>query len=438
MEWVLMFVLIIGGLMLFMALGFPLIFAFLCISVIGVHLLQGGGSAMIQLILSTVTSVQTFGLVPIPLFIFMGSLLFHTNLGQQALDAIEKWVGRLPGRLSIVSLLAGGLFSALSGSSVANAAMLGTMLLPELRRKGYAHDLSMGVIMSAGGLAMMIPPSNVGVVIGALAGLSIAKILIGAIIPGMMMLALYCTWVIARCVLSPAAGPKYEVQTVQWSERIYSTVKYVLPFGFVIFAVTGSIVLGVATPSEASAFGALSSIVLAAFYRRVSWKMLKATVLDTARITVMMFSIVACATGYSQILAFSGATQGLINFVSTLELSPMTLVVCMQGLIFLLGFPMDSISMLLITIPIFFPIIVSLGLDPIWFALLLLINIETAVISPPHGSLLFLMKGIAPPGTTFRDVYAAALPFCVINCLVMAILIIFPQIIPGFLGLFFD
>ena len=435
MAWYWMLVLFLGGVVVVMGMGIPVAFAFLLVTIAGVFTLQGAGGFP-QLILSIYSSVSSYSLVPIPLFIFMGVVLWHSNLGQQAVDALDKWIGRVPGRLSLLTIASGSVFSALSGSTMANTAMLGSILLPEMRKRGYGLSLSMGPIMAAGGLAMMIPPSALAVILASIGRLSIAKVLIAAIVPGMIMALLYTVYIVFRAVRHPEEAPSYQVATTTLWDKIGSLVRNLLPLGIIIFSVSGLIVIGVATPNEAAGLGALSALGLAAAYRRLSWDLLAKSLKESMKITVMTFAIMAAATGFSQILAYSGATRGLLEAVLSLEVSPIALVIGMNLIVLFLGCFMDQIAIMLITLPIFMPIVNGLGLDPIWFAVIMLVNIETALMTPPFGLLLFVMKGVAPPGTTFQQIYSAAAPYVILNIITIAMLIYFPGIITGALSIF--
>ncbi|MEP6601897.1 MAG: TRAP transporter large permease subunit [Nitrospirota bacterium] len=434
MIWYLSLTLILGGVVVVMALGVPVAFAFLVVTTIGVYALQGGSGAFLQLILSIYSSVSSYALVPIPLFILMGVVLWHSNIGQQAVDAIDKWIGRVPGRLSLLTIASGSVFSALSGSTMANTAMLGSLLMPQMTKRGYSLGMSMGPIMAGGGLAMMIPPSALAVILASIGKISIAKVLIAAIVPGILMAILYTIYIVIRAVRRPDEAPSYTVAATSTGEKLLAVAKYLLPLGLIIFSVSGLIVLGVATPNEAAALGAISSLLLAAAYRKLTWSLLKKSLLDSVKITAMTFAIMAAATGFSQILAFSGATRGLLDTVLGLQVSPIVLVIGMNLIVLFLGCFMDQIAIMLITLPIFMPIVNSLGLDPIWFAIIMLVNLETALMTPPFGLLLFIMKGVAPANTTFGQIYASAMPYVLLNIVAMALLIAFPTLVSSVLA----
>jgi len=317
-------------------------------------------------------------------------------------------------------------FSSLSGSTMANTALLGTMLLPEMERRGYKRPMSIGPIIASGGLAMMVPPSALAVILAAIAKLSIARILIGALIPGLIMASLHLGYILIRCRLQPELTPAYPIERVRLSEKLIGVAKYLLPLGLIVFLVTGVIVIGVATPTEAAALGCFGSMVLAAAYRQLSWTTLRASLTGTVHISVMMLAILANAIVFSQVLAYSGATRGLLEFVASLEVAPLVLVVMMQIVVLVLGMFMEQVAIMLIMLPIYIPLIKELGLDPIWFGVLMLINLQMALTTPPFGMLIFVMKGVAPKDTTIRQIYMAGLPFLACDAIALTIVLLVP------------
>jgi tripartite ATP-independent transporter DctM subunit len=426
MEWWVTLLLIFGGAGTIIAIGVPIAFAFLLTNLVAVFLLQGGGNAYHSLILGMSDAVSSFTLLPIPLFILMGEILWHSKIAFRALDVLDKLMGRLPGRLSVLTVTSGTVFSSLSGSTMANTALLGTMLLPEMERRGYKRPMSIGPIVASGGLAMMVPPSSLAVILGAIGKLSIGKILIGALIPGLMMAVLYFGYIILRCYFQPHLTPSYEVNRVPLKEKLYGIVAYLLPLGVIVFLVTGVIVIGVATPTEAAALGCFGSIVLSAAYRALSWETLKKSLAGTVQISAMMMAILANALAFSQLLAFSGASRGLLDAVASLDVSPIILVIAMQLVVLLLGMFMEQVAIMLIVLPLYLPIIKELGLDPIWFGVLMLINLQMALTTPPFGMLLFVMKGVAPPDTTMRQIYMAGLPFLACDAVALTTVLLVP------------
>ena len=433
MDWWITLLAIIGTLLVILLTGIPVAFAFLLFNFLGIFYFMGP-EGFHQLILSLFGALTPFTIAPIPLFILMGAVLFHSGIAVQVIDIVDKWLGRLPGRLSLLTIASGTIFANLTGSTIANTAMLGTLLVPEMERRGYKKPMTLGPIMGVGGLAMIIPPSALAVILGSLAKISIGRLLIGGILPGFLIASLYAGYIVVRCWLQPSLAPSYEVIPTPWSEKIISTAKYVLPLGFIILAVLGTMFAGIATPSEAAALGALASFVLAAFYGKLNLKMIKKSAMTCVEITVMAFMIIVGSVAFSQILAFSGVSRQLVELVTGLEIAPILVLVAMQIVLLFLGTFMEQISMMMITLPIYMPVVASLGFNPVWFGVMMLINLEIGLITPPFGMLLFVMKGVSPPGTTMGDVYRAAFPFVLCNILALVFILAFPTIatyLPG-------
>ncbi len=434
MEWQLALLLILGTLLILFATGMPIAFAFVIVNMVGVLIWWGGEAGLRQLVLSMVSSVNNFVLLPVPLFIIMGELMFHSGIAFRMLNALDKWLGQLLGRLALLTVAAGAALSTMSGTSLATTAILGTLLVPDMEKRGYKKPMSLGPILGSGGLALMIPPSTLAVILGAIGQISIGKILIAIIIPGLLMAVIYAAYIIIRCRLQPSLAPAYEVPPIPLSEKVVDTVRYVLPLGLIVFLVVGVIFLGIATPSEGAATGALGTLLLAAAYRKLNWEVVKKSFFGTLRVTIMLFVIIAGAKAFSQVLSYSGASRGLIEFVMNVTLSPISILIAMMVVVLILGTFMDLLSIMLITLPIFMPIVHALDFNPVWFAVLMLLNMEMGTTSPPFGLNLFVMKGVAPPDTTMGDIYKAALPFLGCDAIALALIIVFPMIalwLPG-------
>ncbi|MBW2609966.1 MAG: TRAP transporter large permease subunit [Deltaproteobacteria bacterium] len=411
--------------------------AFFLVNIIGALLFWGGKAGLLQLIYSINESVASFTFIPLMLFILMGSLLFHSGIALNTIDALDKWMGRVPGRLGLVAVASGVLIGTLSGSSMASGAILGSALTPEMERRGYKKTMSLGPILGSGGLALLIPPSAVSVLVAALAETSVADVLIGGVIPGIIMAMLYAGYIIIKCWLDPSVAPPYEVTRVPFSEKAFHFMKYVLPLGLVIFLVTGVIFFGIATPSEAAATGALGSLILAVCYGRLSWPAIQKTFIETLKITIMMFIIISSAVAFGQILAFSGATAGLTHFLTGLPVHPIMVVIILQIILVVLGMFAGHVPIIMVVVPLFIPIIKSFGMSPVWFCLLLILNIEMGATSPPFGFNIFVIKAVAPKDTTMGDIYRAALPYLYCDAVVMALMLAFPAIVlwlPGMMS----
>jgi len=426
MDWVLNLTLLLGGLLVLLAIGLPVAFSFLLINIVGFLAYMGGTRALPGLVLSISDSVSSFVFAPVPLFIFMGEVMFHSGLARRSMDALELWIGRIPGRLSLLSVVAGTIFASLTGSGMANTAMLGSTLVPEMQRRGYSKTMSMGPIMAAGSLAIMIPPSSLGVLLGSLADISVSGILIAGIVPGLLMALLFASYVIISCWLNPALAPAYPVPATTFATKVKSAMINVVPLAIIVFLVIGTILMGIATPTESAALGALGTLVLGVVYRELTWQGLKRAMMGTMMVTVMIYFVIAGAAAFSQLLAFTGGGPGMVNFVLGLQISPMGIILCMVGIYLFLGCFMEQLAIMMLTLPFMMPVVRALGFDPLWFGCLILITLEIATLTPPFGLVLFVMKGAAPPNVTMVDVYKAATPFIICDLVVLAVMIAFP------------
>ena len=412
----------------FMAMGVPVAFAFLAANLLGAWILVGDWYGPLQVVDNSTSLITSFTLVAVPMFVFMGALLFHSGLALRVFDALETLFGRLPARLSYITVAGGSTFSTLTGSTMANTAMLGSLMIPEMTRRGYAPHMSIGPIIGTGGLAMLIPPSSLGVLLGSLAGLNIGALLIAGILPGLVLAVGYSLVIYLQARLNPASAPSYGVQRVPVKRRVQLVVFNIMPLGLVVFCVVGFIVLGWATPSEAAAFGALSVAALAAFSRRLTIRALRAALASTVRISGMVFLLILSSSVFSQLMAFSGASTAVVEWSIALEAGPYAKLLLMFALMLVLGMFMDQLSIMLLTIPVFFPLATLMGFDPIWFGVVVLLALEMSLTTPPFGLLLFLMQSVAPKGTTLGQVIRAALPYLACDALLLGVLILFPAI----------
>jgi len=434
MEWYQALILLLGTMVILMLSGMPVAISFFLVDILGAALFLGGGSGITQLILNMEQNLSSFSLLPVPLFVLMGEVMFHSQLGFKAIDVIDHWIGKIPGRLSLVAVIAGTIFSTMSGSTLATTAVLGSILVPDMERRGYKKEMSIGPIMGSGGLSMLIPPSALAILVAALNQISVEGLLIAGILPGILLAFLYGSYVVVRCLLQPELAPAFEVPHIPLKIKVRETMVHVVPLGSIVFLVIGFMFLGVATPSESAALGALGIILLAAIYRKLNLTILRKSILGTVRITSMMFMIIVGSMAFSQIMAFSGASAGLIQVVSVLNVSPIMVIIVMQVLLLFLGCFMDNLSMVMIAIPIYLPVANALHLNILWFSLIMLINMEMANTTPPFGLILFVMKGVSPPETTMGEIYKAGVPFLLCDALAMILVMIFPQIalyLPG-------
>ena len=469
MEWYYALVLLLGTVCVAMFLGMPVAFAFFATNILGTYLFIGGGLGLEEMPKEFQAAVTKFVLTPIALFLLMGEILLHTGVAFKAIGAIDRLIARVPGRLTVVSIAGGTIFSSLSGSSIANTAILGSVLLPDMVRRGYAPTFAMGPIMAVGGIAVLIPPSALAVLLASLADQSIAKLLIAGIVPGLFMATLFFTYVIGRSMADPSLAPSYALDLghldepiafeVHWRgvcryRRVYDgpakralnrwlpfTV-YITPLFMIFVVVVGSIFLKLAAPTEAAALGCIAAFVLCYAFRmfgsvfrvtgvegaEFTWRDVWKALMETAKINTLILFIIAGSLVFTQALESSGATQGLLREVIAFQMTPLTAMVLMMLVLLFMGAFMDQVSMVLLTLPFFVPLAQAQGIDVIYLMVLMLIVMEISLLTPPFGLLLYVMKGVAPFNVTLGDVVRAAAPFIVIKLIVLALLIFFDDL----------
>ncbi len=438
MPWIEATVILFGGLMLVMAFGVPVAIAFLAVNLVGAAIFLGGEAGLVQFNRNAVQSVTAFALTPIPFFVLMGEVLFHSGVAMKAIDAFALLIRRVPGRLSVIAIVAGTVFSAISGSTIATTALLGSLMLPTMLARGYHPNMAMGPIMGIGGVDMLIPPSALTVLLGSLAGISISGLLIGGIIPGLMLSTLFIGYIVLRAVINPELAPAEALEAAPgvW-ERWGPFFLYVLPLLSIFGLVVGAMSAGWATPTEAAALGAAGTIVAAICYRGLTFRNLMQSLLGTVAISGIILFIIVGATTFSQVLSFSGVVNGIIGLITGQGLSPMTVLMGMILILLLLGCFVDQVSMMLITLPFFMPLVMKLNFDPVWFGIIFLICMQLGLLTPPFGLLLYTMKGVAPPSVTMNQIYMAALPYVLFGLLVLLLIVLFPPLatwLPSILG----
>lgn len=428
MAWYAALLTLLGLIVLCMAAGMPVAIAFIVVNVIGVMLFMGGAPGLLQIVENSTALITSYSLAPVPLFILMGALFFHTRLAHRVFDALDKLLGGIRGRLAYLAVTGGTIFSTLSGNTLANTAMLGSLLAPEMQRRGYSSKLSLGPVVGTGALAMIIPPSGLAVLLGSIASLDIGKLLIAGLLPGLVLAAMFVVLIYVQVRFDPGAAPAYDIPPVPLREKLVAVVINILPMSLVILMVIGFILMGIATPSESAAFGALGVLILAAAFRQLGWAAVHASLLATLRVSGMVFFIIMGSAVFSNLLAFSGATRGLLAWATAFDLSPWLLLAVMFLVLLFLGMFMDQVSMMLITVPMFFPLAQTLGFDLIWFGLIVLLALEMSLMTPPFGLLLYVMLGVSPEGTRIAHVVRAAVPYLICNVLLVILLSFFPAL----------
>src|SRR3954453_3271857 len=428
MSWDAAAWLMLGGSTLLLFLGLPVAFSFLVINLLGAWLFLGGEVGLVQLARNSVGSVASFSLTPIPLFILMGEVLFHTGLAVKVIDGVERLISQVPGRLAGVAVVAGTGFPAISGSTIATTAMLGSLMLPVMLSRGYHPTMATGPLMAIGAVDMLIPPSALTVLLGSLSGISISKLLIGGGMPGLLLSVAFVAYIVARVKLNPALAPTVSFVEYRGWERLRPFVQYVVPLVSIFVVVVASMSAGWATPTESAAIGALFTIVLAMLYRSLSMGNLVKALRGTAAISGMILFIIVGATTFSQVLSFSGASSGLVELIAGVGLSPLAVIAAMMLLLIFLGLFVEQVSMMLITLPIYMPLVQKYGVDPVWFGVLFLICMQLGLLLPPHGLLLMTMKGVAPPEVRMGHIFQAVLPYIAMSLVLLALVFFIPAV----------
>ena len=429
--------LMLGGSTVLLFMGLPVAFSFLVINLLGAWLFLGGEAGLTQLVRNSVGSVATFSLTPIPLFILMGEVLFHTGLAVKVIDGVERLIRQVPGRLAVVAVVAGTVFSAISGSTIATTAMLGSLMLPVMLQRGYHPTMATGPLMAIGAVDMLIPPSALTVLLGSLSGISISKLLIGGVLPGLILSVAFVVYIIARVKLNPSLAPASSFTEHHGWDKLRPFFQYVLPLVSIFVVVVASMSAGWATPTESAAIGAFFTMVLAALYGALSIRNLLTALRGTAAISGMILFIIVGATTFSQILSFSGASNGLVEMIGRLGLSPLAVIAAMMALLVFLGLFVEQVSMMMITLPIYMPLVQKYGVDPVWFGVMFLICMQLGLLLPPHGLLLMTMKGVSPPQVRMGHIFQAVLPYIAMSLLVLALVFFLPAVavwLPKVLG----
>ena len=426
MTWWLSALVLFGLLTVLFLTGLAAAFAFFGINIIGAWIYLGKEAGLIQLIRNGIVSITSFSLTPIPFFILMGEVLFHTGVAMKAIDAIDRLIWRVPGRLSVVAVVAGTIFSAISGSTIATTALLGSLLLPQMLKRGYHPNMAMGPIMAIGGVDMLIPPSALTVLLGSLAGISVSQLLIAGIIPGVVLSVMFVAWIVLRAVMDPALAPAFEHEEIPMWDRVRPLIVYVLPLVMIFVVVVAAMSAGWATPTEAAAIGAVATVAVAWIYRALSWSNLMKALLGAAGISGVILFIIIGATTFAQILTFSGATNGMVEAIKSSGFGAWPVLVAMMVILLILGCFIDQVSMMLICLPFFMPLVALYGFDQIWFGVLFLICMQLGLLTPPFGMLLFTMKSVAPKEIEMRQIWSAVTPYVVMGLLALIAVMLIP------------
>ena len=410
-------------------LGFPIAFTLLALAFIFGYYAMG--ERIISLIGTNSADVMSNDtLVAVPLFLFMGYLVERSNILDRLFLSIQKAAHRVPGSLALAALATCALFATATGIVGAVVTLMGLLAFPAMLKAGYDVRLAAGVICAGGTLGILIPPSIMLIVYGAAAGVSVVKLYAAAMLPGFLLAGLYILYVIGRTMLNPSLAPKLPREEQHGSVLAVTLdlLTSFVPLAILILSVLGAIFFGLATPTEAAAVGALGAVILAACYGALSWKNLREAVYLTARTSAMVCFLFIGSTNFASVYSYLGGQKLVEEFMLSLELTPLTFLLLTQFVIFLLGWPLEWTEIIIIFVPIFLPLLDNFGIDPIFFGVLVALNLQTAFLSPPMAMSAFYLKGISPPHVTLAEIFRGCMPFMIMVVISMVMLYIWPGI----------
>ncbi|MFY8115467.1 MAG: TRAP transporter large permease [Rhabdaerophilum sp.] len=428
---VLMLVLFIG----FIMLGFPIAFTLMALGVFFGYIAMG--DTVFALVVQRAYSVMANDvLVSIPLFVFMGYIIERANILDRLFRSLQLALGFLPGALAIATLATCAIFATATGIVGAVVTLMGLLAFPAMLRAGYDVKLSAGVVCAGGCLGILIPPSVMLILYGATAGVSVPKLYAAALFPGLMLAALYMLYVLVRCMLNPSLAPKLppEERNVPVPIIIKELALSFFPLTLLILSVLGAIFFGLATPTEAAGIGSIGALVLAALYRSLSYVKVRDSVYLTARTSAMVCWLFVGSFIFSSIFGYLGGHEPIKTFMTWLNPSPIMFLIITQLIIFVLGWPLEWTEIIVIFVPIFLPLLQQFGVDPVFFGILIALNIQTSFLSPPVAMAPFYLKGVAPKHVTINQIFSGVMPFLWIVLVAMVLVYIFPGIalwLPG-------
>ena len=414
-----------GSLLLFLLLGLPLAFVLGGVSVVFLYFTWGFES--FYLVASKMwDSMNSFTLVAIPLFVYMAMILERAGVAGDLYRMMHLWWGGVRGGLAIGTVGICTIFAAMSGISGAAVVSMGTIALPAMLERRYDKRLALGCINAGGGFGILIPPSIIMILYALITGVSVGKLFAAGVIPGLLLALLVSLYIAVRCYFQPDLGPSLpKAERGDWRVKLLALRAVLLPV-LIVFMVLGSIVGGLATPTEAAAMGVLGALISAAVYRRISWEMMREAAVRTLRLTAMIMWILFAAHAFSAAYQAMGAQSLISELMGHIPGGAWGTLIFIQIVLFFMAMVLDPVGIMLITLPVFLPIVTGLGFDPIWFGILFIINMEIGYMTPPFGFNLFYLKGIVPPGITMSDIYRSVIPYTVVELIGLGLVMAFP------------
>lgn len=430
-------VLLFGSMFLFLLLGLPVAFVLGGLATVFTAIFWGPESLFI-IVARTYSMMSTTTLVACPLFVLMATVLERSGVSEDLYDMMYRWMGSLKGGLAIGTVIACTLIAAMSGIASTGVVMMGMMALPAMLKRGYDKRLATGCILAGGVLGPLIPPSIALVLYGTIAQVSIGALFAGGMSAGLLCSVLIIGYILIKCHFNPEMGPAIpEEERADWGAKMKSLKGIFLPM-LLVFSVLGSIYSGIATPTEAAAVGALGAIVCSALHGRLTWKLLRDASYATIKVQGFMMWILFAAQAFAAVYMGMGASRMVVGLVKEYQVGWWTMLIGIQVVWFLLGFVIDAWSILMITSPIILPLLPIYGFNPLWLGVLYAVNTQTGYLTPPFGTMLFMMKGIAPKGITMGDIYRSVIPFVITQLVCLALCIIFPPLITWLPSILFN
>ena len=418
--------LLVAGMFVLFAMGVEIALALGIVGVIGLLYLKGWTIGLGVVGSIAWTNATSFSFVAVPLFVFMSGVLLHSGIGRGLYTAVARWVSFLPGGLAVASIFSCAIFAAISGSSVATAATIGMIAIPEMERRGYYRPLIVGSLAAGGTLGILIPPSIPMIIYGVMTETSIGHLYMAGIVPGVVLALLFAAFVIAYAVLWPERAPRVAEDRGGLLEMLRSFYE-VAPVALLIIVVLGSMYVGIVTPTEAAALGSFVSLVLAAVARTLTWRTLRDAFHSTVRTTSMVMLIIIFASVFSHVIALIGAPRALLSTVVGLGMPRWAFFTAVFAVLLVIAYALEELSVMIILLPILFPLITGLGFDPVWFGIIMVVWLEIGFITPPVGLNLFVIQGLTP-GATARDMVLGTTPYVLMMILLVTLLFLVPEL----------
>jgi len=425
-------IIMFAGMLLLVLTGFPLAFCIGGIGMIMGFLLDGSTSFKLMYVRAH-GAVTNYTLLAVPLFLFMGLMIERSGVAESLFDALNLWIGKIRGSMAIATVLTGTVLAACVGVFSASIVMLGLIALPAMLKRGYNSEFACGAIIAGGCLGILIPPSIMIVLYGPMAGLSVGKLFMGAFGPGLLLSLLYCIYIIVRPIIQPSIAPPLpaEERAVSWSRKFYLLLTALMPPAMLILGVLGSIFFGIAAPTEAAGAGALVSMIIAAGYKKLSWAVIKATCYAVLKVSAFIIIVVTSASFFTGVFLSQGCGNVVADLVMSAPGGKWGIFVVIHIILFFLGMFLGWMGILLIMIPIITPIGQAIGFDPIWFALMIMVNLQMAYMTPPMAPAIFFLRGVVPPdsGIDAGVIIKGVVPIVALVVVGIIILILIPDIV---------